>query len=390
MLVIVPGGPGFASIVPYATLRSKAVAAGFEVVMVEHRGVGLSRRDHEGNDLPADAMRVEYAANDILTVLDELGIQKAWLHGTSYGGYLVQLLGVMAPERVAGMFLDCTWHAAEGERATREYNRDLFLRGTSPDTARVAANVRRILQRGVATDQEAATVVPPIYEFLGPAVLERITRGLPEGRREGWDRFANLVDQELDERSPYLMEFDLAGAIFYRQLYDLAPDGEPFDSALMWAEHGSKYPAFEGEPYDLEAELPGFRWPVVLFSGERDTRTPPFRLEEIASLAPSSLHVRFPNAGHDLFRFRNKEVLAIEAATVRGGLFKAARVAPEVVSESRWHPLTVFGKAFGSYLAVRESLVKESVRRGLIAAAAFAALLMALRAFRGRYQKPRA
>ncbi|WP_187352056.1 alpha/beta fold hydrolase [Allosaccharopolyspora coralli] len=44
-VVLVPGGPGLASVLPYWNLRSKATARGLDVIMMEHRGVGLSRQD---------------------------------------------------------------------------------------------------------------------------------------------------------------------------------------------------------------------------------------------------------------------------------------------------------------------------------------------------------
>lgn len=51
-LVIIPGGPGVASVQMYKGLRRRAVAAGLDVIMIEHRGVGMSRHDDSGTDLP--------------------------------------------------------------------------------------------------------------------------------------------------------------------------------------------------------------------------------------------------------------------------------------------------------------------------------------------------
>src|SRR5262249_3361177 len=47
-LVIIPGGPGLASVAPYRGMRRHATAAGLDVIMIEHRGVGLSRHDDQG------------------------------------------------------------------------------------------------------------------------------------------------------------------------------------------------------------------------------------------------------------------------------------------------------------------------------------------------------
>jgi pimeloyl-ACP methyl ester carboxylesterase len=54
-LVVIPGGPGMASIGHYQGLRRRAAAAGLDVIMVEHRGVGMSRHDDDGQDLSAES-----------------------------------------------------------------------------------------------------------------------------------------------------------------------------------------------------------------------------------------------------------------------------------------------------------------------------------------------
>lgn len=363
VLVIIPGGPGFASIVPYATVRPKAVAAGFEVVMVEHRGVGLSRHDRAGEVLPVDAMRVEYAVRDVVRVLDHLGIEKAWLHGTSYGGYLAMVFGGLFPERVRGMFLDCTWRGLEDESAIREYKRDLFLRGNGSDGLEpIAEKVCEILEKGIAPDEEVASVAPPVYEFLGAEALDRLLSARLAGRKAEWKWFAGLVGKELDERLPGIMETDPVMAIWHRQIGVLEPDGESFDTEAIWAERAHRYPPFEGPPLNFSAVLRKFDWPTVLFSGERDTRTPPFVMKDIASLIPNSVHITFPSAGHDLLRFRTKEVLAIERVMVREGIEEAARASEEAVTDGKKHPLTLVGKAFGAYLAARGVLSDKKAK----------------------------
>ena len=334
-LVVIPGGPGFASIVPYAYYRPRVARAGFRVVMVEHRGVGLSRHDADGNDLPVEAMWAGYAARDVLAVLDHLGIDEAWLHGTSYGGYLAQLIGVLAPQRVAGMFLDTTMVSTEDGEAQRDHNRRLFLHGGVPDTERIASQVRKLLASGKATDEELTEVVPPVYEFLGPRVLSRLLALVDAGRRTEWDFLHRQLRKELDgEVDPLVLQFDLAGAIWYRELVPTPPDGRPFDTAKMFAEKSESFPPFEREPFDPEQALFGFNWPVVLFSGGRDTREPASLHREMSSRLPEALHVVFPEAAHDLLRFRAKAVLEIEKAAVRGGLGEATRVAREATADT--------------------------------------------------------
>ena len=376
-LVVIPGGPGFASVVPYAYYRPRIARAGFRVVMVEHRGVGLSRHDTDGEDLPVDAMRAEYAARDVLEVLDRLGVEKAWMHGTSYGGYLAQLVGVLAPERVSGMFLDTAMVASEEGEAQKIHNRGLFLRGESPDTARIAGRVRELLASGKATDEELTEVVPPVYELFGPRAVERLLALVDAGRRTEWEYLHRQLRKELDdENDPFVLQFDLAGAIWYRELVPTAPDGLPFDTARMFAEKANNFPPFEGEPFDTAQALPGFSWPVVLFSGGRDTREPAFLHHEMASRLPNALHVVFPDAAHDLLRFRTGAVLEIERAAVRGGLPEAARVATEAVADSPLHPQHMVACVATGYLRLVRAAGGLASRRGT-AAFAPAALIIA-------------
>ncbi|MDT5401691.1 MAG: proline iminopeptidase, partial [Mycobacterium sp.] len=84
-LVIIPGGPGAASIALYRGLRRRAAADGLDVIMVEHRGVGMSRHDDAGADLPAETLTIEQAVDDVAAVLDDAQVAKAVIYGTSYG-----------------------------------------------------------------------------------------------------------------------------------------------------------------------------------------------------------------------------------------------------------------------------------------------------------------
>ena len=56
--------------------------------MIDHRGVGMSRHDDQGADLPPEALTIEQAVNDIAAVLDDAQVDKAVIYGTSYGTYL--------------------------------------------------------------------------------------------------------------------------------------------------------------------------------------------------------------------------------------------------------------------------------------------------------------
>ncbi len=137
-VLVLPGGPGLASVFPYRGLRKRATARGLDVIMVEHRGVGLSRHDAAGADLPRDAVTVTRAVDDLAAVLDDADVAEAVVYGASYGTYLAQGFGVRHPGRVAGMVLDSPMLGADDVTAVRANLRALLWDGAHPDTARPA------------------------------------------------------------------------------------------------------------------------------------------------------------------------------------------------------------------------------------------------------------
>ena len=78
-----------------------AFAARFRVVLYVKRGHGLS-------DAPPTPYSMDYHADDLLALLDHLGIGKASLVGLSVGGMIAQRMAVRAPDRVQSITLCCT------------------------------------------------------------------------------------------------------------------------------------------------------------------------------------------------------------------------------------------------------------------------------------------
>lgn len=228
-LVVLPGGPGLASVVPYRSVRRALAGAGFRVLVPEHRGV-LSGLLPNGARLPRDAMRMDEAAADVLDVLDACGIGKAFLAGSSYGGYLALAVALRAPERVRGLVLDST--AASARHHERELLRTLFWQGDDPRTADIARLVRLVSERGLASELELVGVGPAVFEFAGPEVLVAMLRRVAAGRRPLlWRRLAAAVAAEVASGKSLVFEPDPALAIWFTEIDRTPPDGKPFDRA---------------------------------------------------------------------------------------------------------------------------------------------------------------
>jgi proline iminopeptidase len=319
-LLVIPGGPGMGSVLPYRRLRRMAARQGFDVIMVEHRGVGFSRRERTGADLRQERLTITEAVQDLVAVLDACGIGRAVVYGTSYGGYLAQMLGATHPERVAAMVLDSTYASVDDFDRNRDQMRRLLWEGDDPATGGVAAALRALVASGKVSDEQVAIAVPLAYELGGIPLLAKLLAAVDGGRRRLWDRLAAMVAAELAGVRPYIMEFDLVGTINFREAYAQKPDGLPLDPALPFARVAARFPAFAGEPADLVAALPNFTWPVAVVSGARDLRSVRAVAERIRDLTPHGVLVPFDGMAHSLVDFHPAAALAVSRFTARGDL----------------------------------------------------------------------
>ena len=317
-LVIIPGGPGAASVALYRGFRRRAVAEGLDVIMVEHRGVGMSRHDDIGADLPPEALTIDQVVDDVAAVLDDAVVDKAVVYGTSYGTYVAAGFGVRHPDRVHAMVLDSPVLSADDIDAVREATRRLLWDGDDPETATLAPKVRQLVDDHTLTPSATALAMA-FYGYAGPALLQRQLDLLLAGRRWLWSGMGQATRFVFERKAPYRHEPDLVGRIGFRELnYGATPDGKPLDPAVVYHEVATGTTEFECEPFDLVAEMPKFNWPTVVISGGRDLITPPTVARRIASLIPSAVLVELATAGHSIVDLREQAALDIIKAVYDG------------------------------------------------------------------------
>lgn len=325
-VLVLPGGPGLASAVPYRTWRRRAAALGVDALMVEHRGVGLSRRDAAGHDLPVAAVTVEAVVDDLAAVLDDDDVERAVVYGASYGTYLAQAFAVRHPQRVAALVLDSPMlSTVDDVAAVRAHRRRLLWDGEEPDLAGAAAAVRELGSRGRSVEMQAelTAVVTLVHESAGPEAVERLVAARARGRlRWLWTWLAALGASEAAESGQrFVVEPDLVAGIAYGQLgFGQPPDGGPLDPQLIHAEVARSRPRFAGEPFDLVEGLRRSTWPVVVVSGERDLTTPRPVAERAAALAPQGLLVPLPATGHSALEVHREASLYVARAVADGDL----------------------------------------------------------------------
>ncbi len=293
--VVIPGGPGLASVLPYRSFRRQAARDGLDVIMVEHRGIALSRFSSQGSDLPKSSMWIDAVVDDIAAVLDRENVQRAFIAGSSYGSYLASSFGAKYPERVAGMLLDSALQSTQDIQVERTAIRRLFWNSGSE----MAESVRFLVESG-EDPRTLLDVIRAGYELNGADLVTSLLQRRLEGRPQAvWKVLENYAARDVSLAGvPGYYEFARAGTIGFRELnYAPALDGHPLDPALTYSPLAKYFPGFVGEPFDLLAAAAAFDWPLALLVGNRDLRTPPAIAERTASLAPHSVLARIEN-GH--------------------------------------------------------------------------------------------
>ncbi|MFC7466261.1 alpha/beta fold hydrolase [Brachybacterium sp. GCM10030252] len=309
--LVIPGGPGLAVPLMYQSFRARAVDAGLDIVMVEHRGVGLSRRDPDGHDLPPAALTVSQVVADLGAVLETEGIDRVILSGTSYGSYVAATFAVTHPERLDGLVLDSTTISAQEHDITRRYARSLLWHGESEETAASARRIRDLVTQHGLRAPVLGETAQVVYEFGGTALLDDYLDQLARDRARWTTAMVRrLLRQEIGAPSPHVMEYDLVRHLAYAELNTgVAPDGGIFDPAAVF--HDADAPAFTGEHFDLHAQLPEVTVPALVLSGARDLRTPRPVAEAAAELLPDGVLV--PLAGHAHSALDTRPTVLIDA-----------------------------------------------------------------------------
>jgi proline iminopeptidase len=363
-LVIVPGGPGAASVALYRGLRRRAAVDGLDVIMVEHRGVGMSRHDDAGDDLPPEALTIDASVDDIAAVLDDAQVKSAVVYGTSYGTYLAAGLGVRHPGRVHAMILDSPLLSADDIEAVREATRSVLWDGNGPGTAELAEKMRRLVEDDVLTPS-ATQLAAGLYGVAGPDVLRRQLDLLLSGHDWLWGAVGLGTKLLFERKVPYHHEPDLVGRIGYRELnYGAVPDGGPLDPAVAFREFATGDVDFVAEPYDLVAAMPGFTWPTVVISGGRDLTTPPAVARRITSLIPESVLVELPTAGHSVIDTRERAALDVAKAVYAGRMHELPSRSAKLDSEASVLGVRLMVWAMGA-AAIAESAVPSAVPRAV-------------------------
>ena len=204
-----------------------AFAAEFDVIALDNRGAGQS-------DAPDTPYTIGGMADDVVGLMDQLGVLNAHICGASMGGMIAQELALRHPDRVLTLQLHCTSAGVDG---CSRFVIDNFL---------------RVKARG---DVEEFT------HCILPWLLSRKTFAERPDFVEAWILLA--------------LEYPFATSFT-----GLSRQGE----------------AIRG--HDTRDRLASLRVPTLITTGTEDILVPPSASEDLHALIPGSEVARIPDAGH--------------------------------------------------------------------------------------------
>lgn len=123
-LILSSGLGGSAS---YWAPNLPALAEHFRVIAYDHRGTGRSDRT------PLASLSVENMAEDVVALLDHLGIERAHLLGHALGGLIGMALALSHPERIGRLVVVNGWGRLEAHTARCFDARLAILRGAGAE-----------------------------------------------------------------------------------------------------------------------------------------------------------------------------------------------------------------------------------------------------------------
>ena len=118
------------------------LAERFDVILFDNRGIGES-------DAPPGPYTAAELAADAAQVLDEAGVDRAHVLGTSLGGMVAQEFALVAPERVDRLVLACTTPGGTESFPMPEQTVKLLTSG---------ATLRQFVENALAPDPEEGIV----------------------------------------------------------------------------------------------------------------------------------------------------------------------------------------------------------------------------------------
>ena len=206
--------PGLVGLYDAWSFQLEHFAQNYRCVTFDHRGTGES-------DKPTGpgAYSTQAIADDVIALMDTLGIDKAHIVGTSTGGCILQNLALDHPERVRACIFNNTWVTADEfitrvaltrKRIAESYGPEEYVKVSSMFTSG-ANQFRHNLDAVMELERRALETVGPV-EILA-ARLDMMLAHDRTDEIKAIDRPSLVVGTVDDATIPYYFAEDLHAAI---------------------------------------------------------------------------------------------------------------------------------------------------------------------------------
>ncbi|MBF6330813.1 alpha/beta fold hydrolase [Nocardia transvalensis] len=151
-----------------------------------HRTITFDYRGTGDSDKPDIVYSTKGFADDVIAILDDLGIERADVYGTSMGGRVAQWVAAAHPDRVRALVLGCT---SPGSKHGVDRGNEIRHRLADPATA------ERTLLDLMYTPQWLAKTSGP-YNTLGDPAMPYYARRrhlIASHRHDAWDVLPDIA-----------------------------------------------------------------------------------------------------------------------------------------------------------------------------------------------------
>jgi len=293
LLILIPGGPGGDHGILHdlgADLAKRtALLEKFNVVAMDHRGLGCSRPIYPGS-IPALAYEMRFAATDIEVIRQHLGAEKVNLLGGSYGSMLGQTYALLFPQHIDRLFLR---GAVSSSQQMTNWD-ETFLGFLSENS-----NVMKFVNDLKSLDPALADL------FFDQAFQHLYTyRGRTQGVSEMAEKLQPLLQQKDREgirRELSVLALDvtppMSRALICLELFQNPPEDGRYhiqrDLRNMCGEFAGLLDYFDYR--SVLSQLPAR---TLIWGGQYDVVTPAVAMEFLHASVPGSFLYLDPHLGH--------------------------------------------------------------------------------------------
>jgi pimeloyl-ACP methyl ester carboxylesterase len=287
-IILIPGGPGQTHAdfhrLAYNYEKRTDLLKKFNVIAMDHRGVGCSRPLFPGNE-PPESMLMRQAASDIEMIRKKLVGQEGQINvwGYSYGSLLAQTYALLYPTHVERLFLGGTASSVDDWHMAGLQYESMVLSAVKPETR--DAFLEQVKDLPEVREAFLDWSFEYLYQFAGrtqaiPLKLEAVVASLADGKK------ASVLEDLATEKeiSPWMQRSIACIELFpYTQKY--------LGEYPMWDKiigHCSEFKN-KHEYFDYFPLLRQINVPTLIYGGAFDHVTPAKAMIRMAQEIKGSL-----------------------------------------------------------------------------------------------------